>query len=122
MLQSDPVYHLDRPTADCLQSINQFFSMLERATLHYGNCIHGTDLQDQCSFSDIHLLTHQTRKLEGGHFSLVTLSDVEDTQISVVSVTLKAEEITVVFFSNRLHLSISCLQQEAIFNTWLETD
>lgn len=35
--------------------------MLIRATLHYGNWIHGTGLQDQCSVSDTHLLTHQTR-------------------------------------------------------------
>lgn len=44
-----------------------------------------------------HTFAHTLNK-KGGHFSQVKLLDVKDTQISVVSVTLRAEEITVVFF------------------------
>lgn len=47
-----------------------------------------------------HTLAHApNKKLEGGHFSLVTLSDAKDTQISVMSVTLRAEEVLFRFVS-----------------------
>lgn len=66
--------------------------------------------------SQTHTCSHSKQGVEGGHASLVTLSDEKDTQISFMSVTLRAELNTVVcfFYHNSLDCGISPLQQGAI--------
>lgn len=48
--------------------------------------------------SQTHTCSHTNEGVGGGHASLITLSDVKDTQMSFMSVTLGAEENPFFFF------------------------
>lgn len=82
--------------------------MLIRATLHYGNWIHGTGLQDQCSVSDTHLLTHQTR------WTCFTDNTVGWKRHTDIFYVCNFKSSFLFLNNNGFHCSISPLQQEAI--------
>lgn len=90
------------------------FSMLIRVTLHYGNWIHGIGLQDQCSVSGTHLLTHQTRSWRWTCFIGNTVRWKRHTDIFYVcNFKSRVKYGCMFFYSNSLDCGISPLQQRA---------